>query len=46
MNQEEMFRVALRKNDKRVFNICHYYFGPGDEARDAYQEILLKNDLT
>ena len=42
MNQEEMFRVAIRENDRRVFNICRHYFGPGDEARDAYQEILLK----
>jgi RNA polymerase sigma-70 factor (ECF subfamily) len=42
MNQEEMFRLALHENDKMVFNICRHYFGPGAEARDAYQEILLK----
>ena len=42
MNQEEMFRAAIRENDRRVFNICRHYFGPGDDARDAYQEILLK----
>lgn len=37
-----MFRDAIRENDRRIFNICSYYFGPGEEARDAYQEILLK----
>jgi len=42
MNQEEMFREAIRENDMRIFSICCHYFGPGDEAKDAYQEILLK----
>jgi RNA polymerase sigma factor (sigma-70 family) len=42
MNQEEMFREAIRENDRRIYSICCNYFGPGDEAKDAYQEILLK----
>lgn len=37
-----MFRNAVRENDRRIYNICCHYFGPGDEAKDAYQEILLK----
>jgi len=42
MNREEMFKEAIRENDRRIFNICRHYFGPADEAGDAYQEILLK----
>ena len=42
MNQEEMFREAIQENDRRIYRICCHYFGPGDEAKDAYQEILLK----
>ena len=42
MNQEKMFREAILENDRRIYGICCYYFGPGDEAKDAYQEILLK----
>jgi len=42
MNKEEMFREAIRENDNRIYSICCHFFGPGDEAKDAYQEILLK----
>jgi RNA polymerase sigma factor (sigma-70 family) len=42
MNQEELFREAIRETDRMILGICCHYFGPGDEARDAYQEILLK----
>jgi len=42
MNQEKMFRKAILENDRRIYSICCHYFGPGDEAKDAYQEILLK----
>lgn len=42
MNQEKMFREAILENDRRISNICRYYFGYGDEAKDAYQEVLLK----
>lgn len=42
MNQEEMFRKAIRETNRMIFSICCHYFGPGDEAKDAYQEILLK----
>ena len=42
MNQEKLFRAALLENDRRIYSICCHYFGPGDEAKDAYQEILLK----
>ncbi|NSW93517.1 MAG: RNA polymerase sigma factor [Bacteroidales bacterium] len=41
-NQEKMFREAILENDRRIYSICCHYFGPGDEAKDAYQEILLK----
>ena len=37
-----MFREAMRENERRIFSICCHYFGPRDEAKDAYQEILLK----
>jgi len=42
MNQETLFRAAILENDRRIYSICCHYFGPGDEAKDAYQEILLK----
>jgi len=42
MNQEETFREAIRENDKRIFSICCHFLGPGDEVKDAYQEVLLK----
>jgi RNA polymerase sigma factor (sigma-70 family) len=42
MNQEKLFRAALLENDKMIYSICCHYFGPGDNAKDAYQEILLK----
>ena len=42
MNREEMFREAIHENDNRIYRICCHFFGPGDEAKDAYQEIFLK----
>jgi len=42
MNQETLFRAAILENDRRIYSICCHYFGPGDEAKDAYQEVLLK----
>jgi RNA polymerase sigma factor (sigma-70 family) len=42
INQEKLFRTAILENDKRIYSICCHYFGPGDNAKDAYQEILLK----
>jgi RNA polymerase sigma-70 factor, ECF subfamily len=42
MNQEELFREAIRENDRTIYSICCHYFSPGDEAKDAYQEVLLK----
>lgn len=41
-NQEKMFKAAILENDRRIYNICCHYFGPGDDAKDAYQEIILK----
>jgi len=41
-NQETLFRAAILENDRRIYGICCHYFGPGDEAKDAYQEVLLK----
>jgi len=41
-NQEALFRAAILENERRIYSICCHYFGPGDEAKDAYQEILLK----
>jgi DNA-directed RNA polymerase specialized sigma24 family protein len=42
MNQEEIFKDAMRECNGRIFGICCHFFGHGDEAKDAYQEILLK----
>lgn len=42
MDQQEKFREAITGNERRIYSICCYYFGSGDEARDAYQEILIK----
>jgi RNA polymerase sigma factor (sigma-70 family) len=42
VKREEMFRSAILENDKRIYSICSRYFGPGDNAKDAYQEVLLK----
>lgn len=42
MNQEEIFREAIRQNDRRIFSICCHFLGSRDEAKDAYQEVLLK----
>lgn len=42
MNQEEVFREAIRESERMIFNICCHFFGRGDQAKDVYQEILLK----
>ena len=42
VNREETFTKAVRENERRIYGICCHYFGPGDDARDACQEILLK----
>lgn len=42
MKQETLFRAAILENDRRIYRICSHYFGQGDEAKDAYQEVLLK----
>jgi RNA polymerase sigma factor (sigma-70 family) len=42
VKRDEMFRAAILENDKRIYSICSHYFGPGDNAKDAYQEVLLK----
>ncbi|MCC7400079.1 MAG: RNA polymerase sigma factor [Chitinophagaceae bacterium] len=42
MEQHIKFRQALEENQKRIYSICCYYFGPGDDARDAFQEVLIK----
>jgi RNA polymerase sigma factor (sigma-70 family) len=42
MNQEELFRMAVIENDRRILSICRHFFGSGAQAEDAYQEILLK----
>lgn len=42
MNRNELFKDALKENDKMISGICYRFFGPGDDAGDAHQEILLK----
>jgi RNA polymerase sigma-70 factor (ECF subfamily) len=42
VNQEELFKKAISGNESRIYGVCCYYFGRSDDARDAYQEILLK----
>ena len=42
MNQEEAFREAIRGNERMIFGICCRFFGHNDQAKDVYQEILLK----
>ena len=42
MNREQLFREAIQESGRRIFQICRHFFGPGDDAHDAYQEILLK----
>lgn len=41
-NRDEIFKIAVRENERRIYGICCHYFGPGDDAKDAFQEILLK----
>ena len=41
-SREQIFSDAIRENEKRIRNICRYYFGPKPEAQDASQEVLLK----
>lgn len=42
MNRNELFKEAIKENEKRISRICYHFFGPGENAKDAYQEILLK----
>ncbi len=41
-SREQIFSDAIRDNEKRISNICRYYFGSNPEAQDASQEVLLK----
>lgn len=41
-SREQIFADAIRDNEKRIMNICRYYFGPNPEAQDVSQEVLLK----
>ncbi len=41
-SREQIFTDAIRENEKRITNICRYYFGTSPEAQDASQEVLLK----
>ncbi|MRR21792.1 RNA polymerase sigma factor [bacterium] len=41
-SREQIFAEAIRDNEKRITNICRYYFGNNPEAQDASQEVLLK----
>lgn len=40
--REQVFADAIRENEKRITNICRYYFGNNPEAQDVSQEVLLK----
>ena len=42
MNRDELFREAVKENDKMILRICCHFFGPGENAKDAHQETLLK----
>lgn len=42
MKRDEIFKDALRENDRMIFRVCYHFFGPGENVRDAYQDILLK----
>ena len=42
MNRDELFKEAIQGNDKMIIRLCNHFFGPGDNAKDAHQEILLK----
>ncbi|HEX2866881.1 MAG TPA: RNA polymerase sigma factor [Ignavibacteriales bacterium] len=42
MKRDELFREALEENQKMIFRVCCRFFGPGENAKDAYQDILLK----
>jgi RNA polymerase sigma-70 factor (ECF subfamily) len=41
-SREQIFTDAIRENERRITNICRYYFGNNPEAQDASQEVLLK----
>lgn len=41
-SREQIFSDAIRDNEKRIRNICRYYFGTNPEAQDVSQEVLLK----
>jgi len=40
--KEQVFTDAVRENEKRITNICRYYFGQTFEVQDVSQEVLLK----
>jgi len=42
MNRDKLFKEAIRENDKMILRICNHFFGPGENAKDAHQEILVK----
>lgn len=42
MNRDELFKKALKENDKMIYRICCRFFGSDDNAKDAYQEVLLR----
>lgn len=41
-SREQIFTDAIRDNERRIANICRYYFGTSPQARDVSQDILLK----
>lgn len=42
MNQDELFKNAVEEYGKMIFRVCSHFFGSRDNAKDAYQETLLK----
>ncbi|MHC1738501.1 MAG: RNA polymerase sigma factor [Ignavibacteriaceae bacterium] len=42
MNKDELFKNAIKENGEVIFRICSRFFGGGEDAKDASQEILLK----
>ena len=41
-SRDQVFADAIRENEKRIANICRYYYGCSPEAQDISQEVLLK----
>ncbi|MFN8241935.1 MAG: RNA polymerase sigma factor [Bacteroidales bacterium] len=42
MERQKKFNEVLAENNSRIRSVCNYYFGNSDDARDAYQEALIK----